>query len=121
MIAFNVTDAEICVTFCVTRTQKMGRFVITREECNNYSSVSKRHLRTADDIGRFLQKCRFALRKPPFYPLNYGTFHYNNLHLNTGFNPGGSPTNQQVYSVHGNLPLFAIDRYEQKNCHVPPH
>jgi len=29
-------------------------------------------LRTADDISEFLQKCRFCLRKPPFYPLNYG-------------------------------------------------
>jgi hypothetical protein len=29
-------------------------------------------LRAADDISEFQQKCRFALRKPPFYPLNYG-------------------------------------------------
>jgi hypothetical protein len=25
-----------------------------------------------DVVRRFLQKCHFALRKPPFYPLNYG-------------------------------------------------
>jgi hypothetical protein len=25
-----------------------------------------------DDTSEFQQKCRFALRKPPFYPLNYG-------------------------------------------------
>src|SRR5438132_13886433 len=31
-------------------------------------------LRTADDISEFLQKCRFCLRKPPFYPLNYGDY-----------------------------------------------
>jgi len=29
-------------------------------------------LRTADDVSELVQKCRFALRKPPFYPLNYG-------------------------------------------------
>jgi len=29
-------------------------------------------LRTAEDISGLLQKCHFALRKPPFYPLNYG-------------------------------------------------
>jgi len=29
-------------------------------------------LRTTDDISGFVQKWRFALRKPPFYPLNYG-------------------------------------------------
>jgi len=26
----------------------------------------------ADDISELLQKCHFAIRKPPFYPLNYG-------------------------------------------------
>jgi hypothetical protein len=29
-------------------------------------------LLTAEDISEFLQKCHFALRKPLFYPLNYG-------------------------------------------------
>jgi len=29
-------------------------------------------LLTADDISEFLQKRGFALRKPLFYPLNYG-------------------------------------------------
>jgi hypothetical protein len=29
-------------------------------------------LLTAADISEFQQKCRFALRKPLFYPLNYG-------------------------------------------------
>jgi hypothetical protein len=29
-------------------------------------------LRTSDDISEFVQKRHFALRKPPFYPLNYG-------------------------------------------------
>ena len=33
----------------------------------NYSD-----LRTTDDVSEFVQRCRFALRKPPFYPLNYG-------------------------------------------------
>jgi hypothetical protein len=31
----NENCAEICVTLCITRRQKMGRFVITREERNN--------------------------------------------------------------------------------------
>jgi len=29
-------------------------------------------LRTADETSEFLLKWRFCLRKPPFYPLNYG-------------------------------------------------
>jgi hypothetical protein len=29
-------------------------------------------LRTVEDVGASLQKRRFALRKPSFYPLNYG-------------------------------------------------
>jgi hypothetical protein len=29
-------------------------------------------LLSADDPGELLQKRHFALRKPPFYPLNYG-------------------------------------------------
>gem|GEM_PF-5498283 len=51
----------------------MCKFLITREEPNNYLT---RHdcsdLRTTDDISGFVQKWRFALRKPLFYPLNYG-------------------------------------------------
>ena len=27
---------------------------------------------TADDTSEVQKKCRFGLRKPPFYPLNYG-------------------------------------------------
>ena len=51
----------------------MGRFVITHEECDNYSRhFEYSDLRTDDDISEFQQKCRFALRKPPFCPLNYG-------------------------------------------------
>jgi hypothetical protein len=51
----------------------MGRFVITREgtqQLVNDFKYSK--LNAPDVVRRFLQKCRFALRKPPFYPLNYG-------------------------------------------------
>jgi hypothetical protein len=29
-------------------------------------------LNAPDVVRRFLQKCRFGIRKPPFYPLNYG-------------------------------------------------
>jgi hypothetical protein len=29
-------------------------------------------LRSADDVSSFQQKWHFYLRKPPFYPLNYG-------------------------------------------------
>src|SRR5262245_56495841 len=40
----NENPAAICVTLCVTQHVKM----------------------------RFQTKCRFGIRKPPFYPLNYG-------------------------------------------------
>jgi hypothetical protein len=41
-------------------------------------------LRTADDICEFLQNCRFALRKPPFYPLNYGNSDNCDFRFSTG-------------------------------------
>src|SRR5205823_12261480 len=45
-------------------------FVITREEHTNQSTTSKYiKLRSQDVVMRFLQKCHFALRKPPFYPV----------------------------------------------------
>ena len=50
----------------------MCKFLITREERNNYSRFDYSDLRIADSLGGCLQKCRIALRKPLFYPLNYG-------------------------------------------------
>ncbi len=49
----------------------MCTFLITREEPNNNSTGLNTAI-CADDISGFVQKCRFALRKPLFYPLNYG-------------------------------------------------
>jgi hypothetical protein len=51
----------------------MGCFLITREERKSYSTG----LNTAVcvllmTLANVLQKCRFVLRKPLFYPLNYG-------------------------------------------------
>ena len=37
-----------------------------------FNTFEGNHLLTADDISEFRQKRRFALRKPLFYPLNYG-------------------------------------------------
>jgi len=35
--------------------------------------ASKRQMRwIVDDVSEFQQKCLFGIRKPPFYPLNYG-------------------------------------------------
>jgi len=44
------------------------------------------HLLSAEDISEFLQKWRFALRKPLFYPLNYGN---NDLQRINGLNCDG--------------------------------
>jgi hypothetical protein len=43
------------------------------------------HLFTADDTSEVQQKRRFGLRKPLFYPLNYG----NNLERINGLNGDG--------------------------------
>ena len=46
-------------------------------------------LLTADDISEFQQKSRFALRKPLFFPLNYGD---NDLERINGLNGDGQDT-----------------------------
>jgi hypothetical protein len=69
----NENCAEICVTLCVTRACKNAQirdYPGGRQQLVNDFKYSK--LSAPDVVRRFLQKCRFALRKPPFYPLNYG-------------------------------------------------
>jgi hypothetical protein len=51
----------------------MGRFLITWADRNNQSTHSNANqLRIGEDISEFQQKGRFGIRKPLFYPLNYG-------------------------------------------------
>jgi hypothetical protein len=46
---------------------------MTREERNQLVNDFKySKLNAPDVVRRFLQKCRFGIRKPLFYPLNYG-------------------------------------------------
>src|SRR5438093_12503902 len=47
------------------------------------------HLFIADDTSEVQQKCRFGLRKPLFYPLNYGN---NDLERINGLNGDGQDT-----------------------------
>jgi hypothetical protein len=52
---------------------KIGRFLLTGDECNGQSThLEKGYLRMSDTISRFVQKLGFALSKPLFYALNYG-------------------------------------------------
>jgi hypothetical protein len=41
----------------------------TRQAFNAFESSD---LHTSDEMSEVVQKSRFAFRKPPFYPLNYG-------------------------------------------------
>jgi len=50
----------------------MGRFVMIQENQKWTEGIAVQFLTTTDDLGKFLQKCRFRIRKPSFYPLNYG-------------------------------------------------
>jgi hypothetical protein len=67
------SDKSFCVNRCVTRMDKNGQIADyaggTEQAFNTYRYSG---LRMADDLSEFLQKCRFGIRKPPFYPLNYG-------------------------------------------------
>jgi len=51
----------------------MGKLLITRDDRNNSSRYSDTAVcAPGDDISELLQKRRLGVRKPPFYPLNYG-------------------------------------------------
>jgi hypothetical protein len=58
---------------CVIWVGKNGKIAdYARETQQLFNTFQYSGLRMADDPSVFAQKCRFALRKPPFYPLNYG-------------------------------------------------
>ena len=69
----NERVVSFCVTLCVTRMDKNGPIRDyawgTQQSVNDFK-YSK--LNAPDVVRQLLQKCRFVLRKPVFYPLNYG-------------------------------------------------
>jgi hypothetical protein len=50
----------------------MGRFLMIQENQKWTEGIAVQFLTTRDEAGEFQQKCRFRIRKPAFYPLNYG-------------------------------------------------
>jgi hypothetical protein len=68
----NENGADFCVTLCVTRADKIGRFLITWDDRNNYSTRLKAVicslLMTSDDSS----KNAILPYETSFDPLNYG-------------------------------------------------
>jgi len=48
-------------------------------------------LGAVENVGAFLQKRRFALGKPPFYPLNYGDKDFERINGLNGDGQGAVP------------------------------